>query len=91
MPDPNRLPLIGPEPQYPTPWKLDEQHPSHPGEMLVAASNGHPALSADPRLAEFLTKLVNWFVRTGQTEESLDVDLRKMDAEDAAERKRLGQ
>jgi hypothetical protein len=90
MPDPDRLPLIGPEPQYPTPWRVAEPRYGSPDEVVVTASGGHQALSADPRLAEFLTKLVNWFVRTGQTEEGLDEDLRRMDAEDAAERKRLG-
>jgi hypothetical protein len=44
-------PLIGPEPVYPTPWKVDGQHPSRPGELLVATSRDYPAFSADPQLA----------------------------------------
>ena len=88
MADPDRLPLIGPEPQYPTPWRVAERRQGSPEEVVVTAVGGHQALSADPKLAEFLVKLVNWFVRTGQTEASLDEDVRRMDAEDDAERAR---
>jgi hypothetical protein len=65
-------PLIGPEPVYPTPWKVDGQHPSRPGELLVATSRDYPAFSADPQLAELIVGVMNWFAGSGLTLRDLE-------------------
>jgi hypothetical protein len=65
----NGRPLVGTEPNYPTPWRLAEVR--NDGEIYVVAEPGHQAFSAEPRLASFLVDLVEWFVHSGMTEAEL--------------------
>lgn len=56
-------PLIGPQVQYPTPWRIAEK--SGETNVVVVTEEGMQAIVAPVELSEFLVTLVNWFATSG--------------------------
>lgn len=63
-------PLIGPQVQYPTPWRIAEK--SGETDVVVVTEEGMQAAVAPTALSEFLVKLVNWFAASGMSVQDLE-------------------
>lgn len=62
-------PLIGPQPMYPTPWRVAEERADH---RVVACAEGHYTANVpNDGLADLIVALVNWFAMSGLKLEDL--------------------